>query len=80
MRTLFFYTILENLFDVYEYFDIAVCNANAGKVRMSKKRTVFHAEYEKNLLCIHIIFYDNGNGISSAASVFCHSIIVFLLL
>ena len=36
-------------FDVYECFDLAVCNANAEKAQMSKVRTIFHALHEKNI-------------------------------
>ena len=37
-----------NFFDVYEHYDLALLTGNAVKTRISKKRKVFDAEYEKN--------------------------------
>ena len=42
---------------VYEYFDLAILEGNAGKIRISKARTVFHAKHEKNFhfnIAVHI--------------------------
>lgn len=50
-----FATILVSPFDVYECFDLAISKGNAGKARMAKGRTVFHAEHEKNFLIDHIV-------------------------
>ncbi len=36
-----------NFFDVYEHYDLALLAGNAVKTRISKKRKVFDAEYEK---------------------------------
>ena len=39
-----------NIFYAYECLNVAVCEANAGKARISKIRTVFHTQYEKNFI------------------------------
>ena len=41
-------TKLRTVFDGHEYLNAAVCEANAGKARISKTGVVFHTKYEKN--------------------------------
>ena len=73
-------TILVSIFDVYECFDIAFSLGNAGKARISKIRTVFHTQYEKNF---HVIGSDQKGTFYRSASgyrkqhrgkkfIFCH--------
>ena len=41
-------TKLRTVFDGHECLNTAVCEANAGKARISKTGEVFHTQYEKN--------------------------------
>ena len=65
-----YFSTLVSSFDVYECFDIAISEGNAGKTRISKGRTVFRAKHEKNFYKQSFLEADATKALSVSTSLF----------